>query len=154
MWCIRLFFKLRASQKVDGHLKVIFVPYKVKMGCLLWFFAQIQQRKEVCTHYIIIRFTPHVEVLFSSEAMSQYSCKNLSKTDEHIKIMQIPCLDINICSMLFSGQVPHRSNASYLFWNLKECVLSNVNIRANGGRPREKFSNFEVTLIVKLIAGF
>ena len=37
---------------------------------------------------------------------------------EHIKMMQIPCL--GIWSMFISGQVHHRSNASHLFWNLKD----------------------------------
>ena len=40
---------------------------------------------------------------------------------EHIEMMQIPYLDI--WSMFFSGQVPHRSNSSHLFWNLKDPVL-------------------------------
>ena len=44
MWVVCLLFKLKASQKVGGHLKVIFMPYMVKMGCFLWFFAQSQQK--------------------------------------------------------------------------------------------------------------
>ena len=34
---------------------------------------------------------------------------------EHIKMMQMPYLDMR--SMLLSGQVPHRTNSSQLFWN-------------------------------------
>ena len=40
---------------------------------------------------------------------------------EHIKMMQIPYLDI--WSMLLFGQIFHRSNSSHLFWNLKDPVL-------------------------------
>ena len=40
---------------------------------------------------------------------------------EHMKMMQITCLDI--WSMFLSGQMPHRSNSSHLFWNLKDPVL-------------------------------
>ena len=43
---------------------------------------------------------------------------------EHIKMIQIPCLDI--WSMLLSRQVPHRSNSSHLFWNLKDLVLVQI----------------------------
>ena len=34
---------------------------------------------------------------------------------EHIKMMQMPYLDIR--SMLLSRQVPYRTNSSQLFWN-------------------------------------
>ena len=41
---------------------------------------------------------PHVGVFLPSELVSQYSCKKLPKKlmimIEHIKMMQIPCLDI------------------------------------------------------------
>ena len=40
---------------------------------------------------------------------------------EHIQMIQIPCLDI--WSMLLSGQVPHRSDSSHLFWKLKDPAL-------------------------------
>ena len=40
---------------------------------------------------------------------------------EHIKMMTIPYLDI--LSLRLSGQVPHRSNSSHLFRNLKDPVL-------------------------------
>ena len=40
---------------------------------------------------------------------------------EHIKMMQIPYLDI--WPILLSGQVPHRINSSHLFWNLEDPVL-------------------------------
>ena len=36
-------------------------------------------------------------------------------------MMQIPYYDIQL--MLLFGQVPHMSNSSYLFWNLKNPVL-------------------------------
>ena len=60
------------------------------------------------------------------EPVSQYSCSvriflKLMIKIEHIKMIQMPYLDI--WSMLLSGQVPHRSNSSRLFWNLKELVL-------------------------------
>ena len=64
-------------------------------------------------------FTPHARLLLPSEPVSQYRCMNLPKTDDNIsrhKMMQIPYLDI--WSMLLSRQVPHRSNSSFLFWNL------------------------------------
>ena len=44
---------LRTSQKPGGHLKVIFEPYMVKMGCFWSFFAQ-SQKKEVSACYVII----------------------------------------------------------------------------------------------------
>ena len=40
---------------------------------------------------------------------------------EDIKMMQTPYLDI--WSMLLSGQMLHRNNSSYLFWNLKYPLL-------------------------------
>ena len=40
-----LYFKHRRIQKTGGHLKVIFEPYMVKMGCFWSFFAQSQQKK-------------------------------------------------------------------------------------------------------------
>ena len=43
-------FKFRASQKVGGYLKVIFLPHMVKFGCFWSFFAQSQQKKRCpCT---------------------------------------------------------------------------------------------------------
>ena len=58
---------------------------------------------------------------------SQYSCSvrtfiKLTIIMERIKMIQIPCLDI--CSILVSGQLPHRSNSSHLFWNLKDLELA------------------------------
>ena len=56
----------------------------------------------------------HGGMLLPSEPVQQYRCMNLPKTDklmimiEHIKMIQIPYLDI--WSMLLSGQVPHRRN--------------------------------------------
>ena len=60
------------------------------------------------------------------EPVSQYSCSvriflKLMIKIEHIKMIQLPSLDI--WSMLLSGQVPHRRNSSHLFWNLKDLVL-------------------------------
>ena len=72
------------------------------------------------------RLYPHPlrELLLPSEPVSQYRCMDLPKTDgndrTHKKI-QIPYLDI--WSMLLSGQVPHRSNSSHMFWNLEDLVL-------------------------------
>ena len=40
---------------------------------------------------------------------------------EHIKLMQIPYLDM--CSVLLSGQLPNTRNSSHLHWNLKDPVL-------------------------------
>ena len=40
---------------------------------------------------------------------------NESVSQEHMKMMQMPYF--NIWSMLLSGQVPHRTNSSQLFWN-------------------------------------
>ena len=53
--------------------------------------------------------------------MSDVSFLKLIITIEHINIVQKPYLDI--WSMLLSAQVPHISNSSHLFWNLKELVL-------------------------------
>ena len=40
---------------------------------------------------------------------------------QHIKMMQVPNHDE--WSILLSGQLPHASNSSHLFWNLKDPVL-------------------------------
>ena len=58
---------------------------------------------------------------------SHYSCSvrtfiKLMIIMERIKMIQIPCLDI--CSILVSGQLPHRSNSSHLFGNLKDLELA------------------------------
>ena len=49
--------------------------------------------------------------------------KLMTKID-HIKIVQILFLDI--WSMLFSGQVSHRSISKYFFWNLEHPVLVQI----------------------------
>ena len=64
-------------------------------------------------------FTSHAGVLLSP--MSHYHNRDvwtflkLMLMIEHMKMMQMPYLDIR--SMLLSGQVPHRTNSSQLFWN-------------------------------------
>ena len=68
---------------------------------------------------------PHAEVLLPSEPVAQNRYINLLKLMimiEHIKLMQIPYLDI--WPMHLSGQcLIHRRNASHLFWNLEDPVL-------------------------------
>ena len=66
----------------------------------------------------------HTELLLPSEPVSHYRCMNLPKNDDNYrthKKIQIPYLDI--WSMLLSGQVPHSSNSSHMFWNLEDLVL-------------------------------
>ena len=58
--------------------------------------------------------------LLPSEPVLQYNCSvktflKLMIMIEHIKMIQIHCLDI--WSMLLSRQVPHRTNLNQLFWN-------------------------------------
>ena len=67
--------------------------------------------------------------LLPSEPVLQYNCSvktflKLMIMIEHIKMIQIHCLDI--WSMLLSRQVPHRSNSSHLFWNLKDLALVQI----------------------------
>ena len=67
----------------------------------------------------------NVGVLLFSELVSKNRCVNYPKLMvmiEHKKMMQIPYLDI--WSRLPSVQVPHGSNPSHLFWNLKEPLLA------------------------------
>ena len=51
MWGVHLLFKLRASQDVGGHLKDIFVPYMVKMGCFLSFLLKVSNKRGVYPLY-------------------------------------------------------------------------------------------------------
>ena len=64
---------------------------------------------------------PHALVLILSEQVSQYRCMNLPKTDDNDrtqKLCKYPVPYPDIYSMLLSGQMPHRSTSSHLFWNL------------------------------------
>ena len=55
------------------------------------------------------------------DSRSLISFLKLMTMIEHIKMMQIPYLDI--WSMLLFGQVPHTNNSSHLFWNAKDSEL-------------------------------
>ena len=63
---------------------------------------------------------------------------------EHIKMMQMPYLDMR--SMLLSGQVPHRTNSSQLFWN--GLFQEKKNRGAEDVRFRKKPWNFFLFLSV------
>ena len=65
---------------------------------------------------------------------------------EHIKMMQILYLDIWL--MLLSGQVPHRSNSSRLFWNLKDSAL----VQALSYRRKITYHPFLIGFFHKLIS--
>ena len=71
MWSVCLLFKLRASQKIGGHLKVNFVPYMVKMDWFLSFFAQSQKKRGVpllCHHqFHPLSFCLFFQLFFSSK---------------------------------------------------------------------------------------
>ena len=65
------------------------------------------------------RYFPCRGTPLPNEPVSQYRRVNLPKTDDndrtHKKMMQTPYLHIWL--MLLSGNVPHRTNSSQLFWN-------------------------------------
>ena len=70
------------------------------------------REKRVC-------FTSHMGVLLSPMSLHHttkvWTFLKLMIMIVHMKMMQTPYLDI--WSILISGQVPHRSNSSQLFWN-------------------------------------
>ena len=117
---------LKIHDNLDfNHLKMVFAMLRLRIFLVFnnTFTANILRIWEKMSGY-----NPHTYagVLLPSELVSQYSRKNLPKTDdmimiEHIKMTQIPCLDI--WSMLLPGQVLHRGNSSHLFWSVKDPVL-------------------------------
>ena len=54
-----------------------------------------------------------------NKLVSQNRCVNLSKTDNNDRTHESDAnaIDLDIWSMLLSGQVPHSTNSSQLFWN-------------------------------------
>ena len=69
VWGVCLLFKLRASQKVGRHLKVMLVPYMVKMGCFCDFLLKVSKKRGVrlLYHYqLAVRFKCYVDFLLSA----------------------------------------------------------------------------------------
>ena len=52
---------------------------------------------------------------------------------EHIKMIQIPCLDI--WPMLLSGYLSHWSTSRNLFWNLRPCASWNIVLEKENSLP-------------------
>ena len=52
-----------------------------------------------------------------SEPVPQYKCVNLPKTADNDRTHENNSNALDIWLILLSGQVPHRTNSSQLFWN-------------------------------------
>ena len=62
-------------------------------------------------------YFPCAGVPLPNEPVSQYKCVNLPKTDDDDRTNENDSNALDIWSMPLSGQVPHRTNPSQLFWN-------------------------------------